>query len=489
MNQLINIPKEDLIQIEREACKDSFYEFILSFWSVVSKEEFVRNWHIPFLCEELQYLSTFIIKRLPKPYDAIINIPPGTTKSTITTIMWPVWLWVKDLTIKVISNGHSAALSLEHATKSRDIIESDKFRLLYPHIKIRADKGAKGFYENTKGGVRVATSTGSSSTGMHFHLILNDDPSDPKKVFSEAIREQVVEKLKELSTRKINKLNTITVTIMQRLHEEDATGYILENYSNIKHICLPAEISEYVKPAHLKTKYINGLLDPIRQSKEVLETAKVELGSAAYSGQYDQMPTAKGGNIIKNEWFQYCTFSHYMSRKGHNPVIFFGDTAYTEKKKNDPSGFIATSKIDNLLYIIDATSVRKKFPDLIRFLPRYLQQHFYGRGSSLRIEPKASGISTIDELKDKTSINVMKTPEPIGSKEERLNMVSPTVEAVRVILVEGPWNESFVDQVCGFPNKRHDEYVDLLCYAIDYHLPHKSFNHSETYAKLKKALS
>lgn len=477
-----------LTEVEREACEESFFDFFLSFWSAVSEEELEINWHIPFLCNELQKLAPYIIERRPKPHDVLINIPPGTTKSTICTIMFPVWLWVNDPSIKIITNSHSSSLAIEHSTKSKDIILSAKFKALFPEVVLRVDKSAKGFYENIKKGARISTSTGSSIVGNHSHLIINDDPSDPKKTFSEADRDQVIEKIKELSQRKINKENTITLTIMQRLHEEDASGYILENYKNIHHICLPAEVSDKVKPVELKEKYVNGLLDPIRQSYKVLKASKLELGSAKYAGQYDQWPTAKGGNIIKSAWFTTIDYQTFITMRGTLPIVFFGDTAYTEKKENDPSGFIATCKIANYMYILNAVSVRKEFPDLIRFLPGYLARYFYGPGSSLRIEPKASGKSVVQELKNKTAINIVEIPPPIGDKKERLETASPTVESRRVILVEGEWNDEFVDQVCGFPNRKHDEYVDLLGYAIKYHFPPVQLSTQEAYNKAVRLL-
>lgn len=111
-----------------------------------------------------------------------------------------------------------------------------------------------------------------------------------------------------------------------------------------------------------------------------------------------------------------------------------------------------------------------KFPDLIRFLPEYVRQNGYTLRSSIRIEPKANGISVIDQIKDVTGLNVTRTPSPNDSKETRLNAASPSVECGRVILVDGAWNEEFIEEVCGFPVKPHDEYVDCLCYAVDYHL-------------------
>lgn len=119
-----------------------------------------------------------------------------------------------------------------------------------------------------------------------------------------------------------------------------------------------------------------------------------------------------------------------------------------------------------------------KFPELVHFLPQYVREQGYTSQSSVRIEPKANGLSVIDQLQATTGLNVTKTPSPRESKETRLNAASPTIECGRVILVDGNWNEAYLDEVCGFPAKPHDEYVDLTCYAVDYHLnnPYRPIN-------------
>ncbi len=475
--------------IERDACKDSFYEFFLSFWAVINEEVLENNWHIKYLCDTLQELTVNIVARKKKLHDIIINIPPGTTKSTITTIMYPVWLWTQDASLRIITNSYSADLSIEHSVKSRDIIISDKFRRLFPEIILRPDKYAKSSYENTSKGARYTTSTGGTITGKHAHVLINDDPENPKQALSDLKRKEANEHTKTLSSRKVNKKNTPTITIMQRLHSDDVTGYLLNKKKDkIRHICLPAQLSKFVKPEEVRQNYVNRLLDPRRLSEEVLEEAKEDLGSRAYAGQYEQTPSEEGGNIIKEEWFGYCSFAQFMSMKGLTPIIFFGDTAYTEKQVNDPSGFIATCKLGNTMYIINAVTVRKKFPALVRFLPTYVGQNMYTKRSSIRIEPKASGKSVVDTLAELTGLNIVETPSPKEDKETRLNAASPTVEARKVVLIEGNWNEAFVEEVCGFPSKPHDEYVDLIGYAIDYHFQDKH-DYRKTREQLMKALS
>lgn len=472
------------LRVVADECSRSLFYFVKTFWDVIIPEEPVFNWHILALCDELQTLSTYVVKRQKKPYDLLINIPPGTTKSTIVTIMFPVWLWTQDPTIRIITNSYSSDLSIEHSTKSRDILTSEKFQTLFPKIQLRRDKSGKESYENTATGARYTTSTGGAITGKHAHIIINDDPMNPKQAASEPMRKQANEHTKTLSSRKVNKANAPMVTIMQRLHEDDTTGYLLKKKRDkIRHICLPAEISDVVEPASYRDQYINGYLDPIRLSREVLDEAKVDLGSRQYSGQYEQRPVTEGGNIVQADWFRTISLSSFNTMRGKIPAHFFIDTAYDEKKKksdNDPSGIIGTCKIGNNLYIFAAQKVYKTFPQLIRFLPDFVLANNYTDESTIRIEPKANGTSVVQQLEESTSLNVVKTPSPTDSKETRLNASSPKVECGRVYLVEGSWNEEFLTEVCGFPTLTHDEYVDLLCYAIDYHLKEEpQFNDEE----------
>lgn len=460
------------LQVVADQCRRSFFFFVQTFWDVIIKETPVFNWHIEYLCNELQMLSVSIVNREQKPYDLIVNIPPGTTKSTIVTIMFPVWLWTLDPTIRIITNSYSGGLSIEHATKSKDIIQSDKFKTLFPEVQIRKDKSGKQNYENTQTGYRYATSTGATITGFHAHVIINDDPQNPKQAESESMRIQANEHTKTLSSRKVDKANTPVITIMQRLHEDDVTGYLLKRKSeNIRHICLPAEDCDDVKPAELRENYVDGLLDPRRLNRNVLQEAMIDLGSRAYAGQYMQVPTADGGNIIKETWFRHISFADFRALRYREPMHFFLDTAYDSKKKsdNDPSGIIAACKIGNNIYITHAKKVWKTFPDLLKFLPEYLYANDYDSGqSTLRIEPKANGKSVVQQLEVSTDLNVTYTPTPTDPKDVRLHAVAPKVECGRVYLVDGEWNEEFIDEVCGFPAKTHDEYVDLLGYAINY---------------------
>jgi len=460
------------LQVVADECKKSFFFFLKTFWSVIIPEEPVYNWHIPYLCNELQTASKNIVERKRKLYDIVINIPPGSTKSTIVTVMWPAWLWTQDASLRIISNSYSGDLSTEHASLSKDIITSDRYKTLFPNIKIRHDKSGKSAYGNTKRGARYTTSTQGTITGKHAHVIINDDPVNPKQADSEPLRHEANKHTGTLSSRKVDKKITVTVTIMQRLHEDDVTGHLLKKKGeDLFHICLPAELSDKVKPEHLKEKYINGLLDPVRIDRAAIDEAKKDLGSRGYANQFEQAPSPAGGNIIKEDWFRTIPISQFLAIVGNNPMHFWLDTAYDEQKPdsdNDPSGIIAACRIQNNVYIFQAQKMYKTFPQLIKFLPEFLKANMYSRRSTLRVEPKSCGKSVVQTLQDISDLNVTETPTPTDSKSMRLHVVSPKVECGRVYLVEGSWNEELIKEICGFPTASHDEYVDLLGYLINY---------------------
>lgn len=459
------------VQALSERCTKSFYNFFCEFWDTIESESLVANWHIRYLCDELQELSRYIVAREPKPYDLIINIPPGMTKSRICTIMWPAWLWTQDASLRIITNSYSADLAEDHSSKSRDVILSLKYQKLFPHVRLRQDRTARSNYETRRKGARYTTSTGGTITGKHAHVIINDDPLNPGQASSEAMRKAANNHTATLATRKVDKANTPTVTIMQRLHEDDVTGYLLaQSTDGIKHICLPAEISDEVHPIELKQFYTNGLLDPIRLSREVLQEQKTALGTQMYAGQYDQTPFDKEGNIIKRDWFPITANQSLQQvvqqAQRQRGVHFYIDTAYTTNTKNDPTGVIAVCDDGNSLLIIDAVKVYLEFPELCKWLPNYVRQMGYNHKSTVRIEPKANGLSLIQQLRRYTQLNIVAIDTPTTSKVERANAASPTLEAQRVKLMAGVWNAGYLDEMAGFPTAKHDEYVDITGYAV-----------------------
>lgn len=310
----LKVSNKDRLKLIRSLCRDSLYYFILYFWDTIISEEIHDNWHIKALCDEIQPEVIAAINREEKQHDIVVNIAPGTTKTTIISQMLPAWIWTVKKESIVLTSTNSDKLSSKNAMRSKDIITSKKYQELFPDVVIRKDASAKTFYQNDAGGARFSFTTKGSKIGNHGDILIEDDPTTSRQSKSNAEMEAAEEGFKEFQTRKTNKKTSLYILLMQRLSPIDYTTIALNRLDKVKHICLPAEDSELVKPSHYRDKYIDGLLDPVRLSKEILEKERKALNNDEegtseddYPAQYGQDPQAREGRIYDLNYYDDIT--------------------------------------------------------------------------------------------------------------------------------------------------------------------------------------
>tara|TARA_R110002051_G_scaffold324662_1_gene423013 strand:+ start:438 stop:1883 length:1446 start_codon:yes stop_codon:yes gene_type:complete len=465
--------------LEKKLCEISFYEFFKKAWHIVEPSiELSTNWHHKYLCDILQEEAERIIANKPKTRDIIINIPFRSTKSLLVTVMFPVWAWIKNPKFRFITASYSADLSIEHATRSRDIITATWFKDRWGDIfHIKKDQNLKARYENNFLGVRRATSVGGTVTGQGGDFLLVDDPVSPQHAASEVERENANEWYRTTFYSRLNNpLTGIRIIIMQRIHDNDLSGFLLGNgNSRLKynHICIPAELSDDLKPKILKDNYDeDGLFWKDRFSRDILDDYKQALGTYGYAGQLMQTPTPLNSGMIRSDWFKIDQYKHTTEQTAVDFVI---DPAYTANEKNDPSALLAYTFKDNKWQIIDCVNVYKEFPELVKFIPQWVAKNGYTNRSRVYVEPKASGKSIVQTLKKETGLNVREDKPPSKDKVARVQDISASLETGRVSLLKGDWNEEFLQQLVKFPSAKHDDMVDCLVMAINKNM----WNHSK----------
>lgn len=453
----------------KRQCEDSYYEFLKdAFVETHPGEIFKDNWHIKFLCDIAQVEAERIGRDEKKTFDIIVNIPPRSLKSFIFTVALAPWAWIKFPHLKHFSSSYSADLSIEHNVMARDIIETDWYRNNWgDKVVVSPGEDTKSKFKNTGGGNKRATSTGGGIHGKGGDIIVPDDSLNPKKAASEVERKAAIDHYDiGLSTRLDHPEIGMYIIVEHRLHEEDLTGHCLKQDPNrYMHICIPAELSENVKPAYLREFYKDGLFFPSRFSIEYLNRQKIALGTSGYQGQYNQTPIAEGGNTILNKWFGRFELNDLPKNIPWNFVI---DGAYTEKKTNSASVLMCYTMYHYDLYIKDVASVWMAQPDFLRFIKDFAYRNNYNRRSRIYIEPKANGISTAQTLRRYTKLNIILDKPPTVDKVSRVNASLPFLEARRAYLLEGAsWIDSFLYETGMFPNAKQDGQVDCLCMAAD----------------------
>lgn len=465
---LLMLALNNPIAVTRELNNRSLYHFLQYFWSVYSSQAFKTNWHIEKLCKELEKLAEDVAARKPRDYDLIINVPPGTSKTVLTGIMFPAWCWTKWYWMRFITASYSKDLALETAEYSRDLIRSSEFQRIYPDIDIKSDKDTKSNFRIVKkvpglsanhlpkqisGGSRYSTSVGSTLTGFHADIIIIDDPLNPKQAASDVELKVATSWMDEtVPSRKTDKAVTPTILIMQRLNQGDPTGHMLEKQkANIRHICLPGECRSYikqVKPAEWVEFYRDDLLDPIRMPWKVLQDMEADLGQYGYAGQFGQNPTPPGGGMFKVDHFQYATT---FPNKRVDHTVRYWDKAGTQDGGAYTVG-VRMCKLENGFYVVEdvkrgqwGTNQRE---DIIKqtAIADGLGVHVW-----IETEPGSSGKESSENTIRNLAGFVIRAEHPTGDKATRADPYSVQVNNGSVILMQGEWNKKYVDELRFFP--------------------------------------
>jgi predicted phage terminase large subunit-like protein len=409
--------------------------------------------------------------------------------------MYPVWCIVNDPTQIFLTASYSGDLATALCMKSRYIIQSELFRYYFPHITIKKDNNQKTQYEFDNGGARIATSVGGTVTGKHAHQIIIDDPVSAAQSHSEKDTETANTWLDEtLPTRKVDKKLTPTIYIMQRLSENDPSAHLLNKKGlNLRHICLPAELSDDVKPPEAANFYVNGLLDNNRLDKSALQDLLYSLGPYGYSGQMSQRPSPIGGGSYKFEWFRKINLSELQKNTAFRscPKIAYIDGAEGKTANADYTAiaccyFLPVTRYNDLnrrnetvyeVYIRNISRCKLDTANAPAFIHATMEK--YLPKSPLKIEAKSAGISYLESMKTNYSYRTFAYEYPPHSnikqttpKYTRIMNAMPYVFQGNVFLVnddlqnDNQWHTDFENEVNSFPKGQHDDQLDCVTNAI-----------------------
>lgn len=468
----------------RELNNRSFYHFLQYFWPVVSTgHKYMDNWHIKYLCQELEHIAYRVGQKQPREYDLIINVPPGSTKTITCSIMFPAWCWTRWYDMRFICGSYSSQLSLESAEYCRELIRSSQFQELYPELEIKEDKDTKSNFRIVKkepsspgrapkifsGGSRYSTSVGGTLTGFHGDILIVDDPLNPTQAASDielANANRWIEQT--LSTRKTDKAITPTILIMQRLHQDDPSGHMLEKQKeNLKHICIPGEIRNYAKqvqPPEIVKYYKDDLMDPNRLPWKVLQDLEADLGQYGYAGQIGQDPTPPGGGMFKVDHFSFT------SKMPPTPDILQSVRYWDKADTQDGGAYtvgVKMSKLINGRYLVEDVK-RGRWGTHER--EKIIRNTAEVDGANVVIwieqEPGSGGKESAEgSIRNLAGFSVY-AERPTGDKVFRADPYSVQVNNGAFLILNSLWNRDFVEEHRFFPFSTYKDQVDASAGAF-----------------------
>jgi hypothetical protein len=233
--QLLRSPGLD-DEIDRELAKRSLREFVCLAWEIVEPSTpFVPGWHIDAIIEHLEAVTRGQIRNL------LINVPPRHMKSLLVSVFWPAWEWIRFPERRWLYSSYAASLSTRDSVKCRRLIESPWYQRLFGSIfTLTSDQNTKGRFDNNRSGYRLSTSVGGAVTGEGGDRIVCDDPHNVQEADSDSVRKGTLDWWDMVMSTRMNDPKTSSkVLVMQRCHQQDLSGHLLEQ-GGIEHLCLPA---------------------------------------------------------------------------------------------------------------------------------------------------------------------------------------------------------------------------------------------------------
>jgi predicted phage terminase large subunit-like protein len=471
---------DEIHLLELSLAEDSLTHFVQQAWHVVEpKTTYKDGWHIDSICEHLQAVTTGDIRRL------LINIPPRHMKSLAVCVFWPAWEWIVQPETRFLFSSYAEQLSKRDSLKTRRLITSPWYLDRWgDNYTITSDQNEKMRFENNLGGYRVATSVGGIGTGEGGDRIVVDDPHNVKDGESDLRRKACLIWWDETMSSRINDPATSAkIIIMQRIHENDLSGHILEAERDYVHLCLPARYEgknrvKTILPIDKKRKFKDPRKkkgDPLwagHYDDKALTDLESEMTEYAVAGQLQQTPAPRGGGMFKTENFVVIG---EFSRAHIKQSVRYWDKAGTLDGGAYSSGVLMHEMEPGYDWDYIIEDVQRGQWDYGK-REKAIRQTAEIDGNQVPVyteqEPGSSGKESAERtIKNLAGFTADRDPVS-GSKETRAEPYSSQVNVGNVALVRSKlgtidWTRPFIKEHEKFPVGKYKDQVDSASGAFN----------------------
>lgn len=422
------------------------------------------NDHQVEICNALERVVLGMTKRL------IINVPPRSGKTELAVINWMAWCMGNWPDSEFIHASYAKRLATTNTWATRSLVEHEAHAAVFGKADLRGDSNAKDEWRTASGGIVYATGADGTITGYGAGkmrdrfggAIVIDDPHKASEGTSDTMRKNVIDWFSTTMESRKNSNDTPIVVIMQRLHEDDLSGWLLSggNGEEWESLCIPAikDDGQSFWPEQFE-------LENLRRMEKA--------NSYVFAGQYMQRPAPVGGGLLKDAWWKYYDRAPEFTHR-----LMFADTAQKTADHNDFSVFqLWGYTADGCAYFLDQVRGKWEAPELqVQALAFWNKHNHRGADGSVlrafRVEDKSSGTGLIQTLKAPPYRVPIFPIQREKDKVTRAYDAAPVIESGRVFLPSNaPWLSEFLAETTAFPNGKHDDQVDPMLDAVDELIP------------------
>lgn len=448
---------EKRLKVTKLACEGSLLFFTRYFFEKRTGSKFRLNWHHEAIIEHLQGVYDGDIQNL------IINVPPGSSKTELVSINFPAWSLARNDMCRFLHLSYADRLVALNSQTCRDLVGSEEFQQIW-HRPIADDTKSKQQWnivdeEGKKRGGMYAVQTGGQVTGFRAGYmsegfsgaIILDDPLKPDDAESDTLRSDVNNQLARTVRSRRARPDTPMIIVMQRLHEEDPTGFLMDGGLGEEFVQLkvPAIIG-----AGEQQKSYWDFKEPLEQLHQ-FQAAQPYV----FAGQYMQEPAPEQGEYFKREWVQYydrlpdnCHFygaSDYAVKEGGGDYTVHGVIGVDSEEniylvdwwRQQASADVWVEAFLDLMEANKTLAWAEEAGQILKSLDPFIRKRMKERGvNGYRIQYASK-----------------------ADKSVRARSIQGRMAMGKVFLPKGkPWVEGLVKELLTFPNGKHDDQVDVL---------------------------
>ena len=432
----------------RVEAREDFYYFTRWMFKQNRGYKWLPSAHHQIICDALMRVYRGECKRL------IINIPPRYSKTELSVVNFMSWTLGRHPDAEFIHASYSSRLAANNSYAARSLVMHEEYAQIFPAVELRGDSKAKDEWRTTAGGCVYATGSGGTITGYGAGkvrdgfggAIIIDDPHKPDEATSDVMRNNVLEWFQNTMESRKNSPHTPIIVIMQRLHQNDLAGWLLDggNGEKWEHVCLPAIQAD------------GTALWPEKHDIVILR----QMQSAApyiFSGQYMQRPSPDEGGLFKPDKIEVVD-----AVPAGITMVRAWDFAATLNGGDWTVGGKVGKLSDGRCIILDIVRLQGA-PDDVRAA---LKNTADRDGNMVRIrlpqDPGQAGKAQAQSMVKMLSGYTVVAQTVTGDKQTRAEPLASQINVGNVLMLRAGWNATMIDEMRMFPNGTHDDIIDAL---------------------------
>lgn len=305
--------------------------------------------YIPLMCRHLEAVAVGRIRNL------LANYPPAMLKSSLVAVAYPAYCWTLDNRRSFIVSSYAEAKAAQLSRECRQLVESDWYRMLWPHVQIAADQNSKVDFRLDNGAFYKAVST-TGITGEHPTDIIWDDPLDAKHRNNRLKKKEFRDVYQGVtSTRGVTR-NVRKILVQQRLAVDDPSSVALEENENARRMGAAEPWHHFLLPMHFNPKWAmldrgyggdwrkkpGELIDPERLPHDKVREMESAMGAADAAAQLEQDPRETADSIFDMDFYKEIDIADVP--KDLDEVCRFWDTAGTDGAGCETAGVLIGRK-------------------------------------------------------------------------------------------------------------------------------------------------